>query len=76
MATAHDAPTSIAHGAHPLSGTHDPDPHDLHDSHDPHDEHGPAESATWVLVPLLIGLVIGIIVAITLGLGSTVRAII
>ena len=47
--------------------------HDAHDDHG-HDDHGHGEPEgdTWVLVPLVIGLVIGIIVVAVVGLGADV----
>lgn len=42
-----------------------------HDAHDEHG-HGAPEGDTWVLIPLVIGLVIGIIVVAAVGLGADV----
>lgn len=48
--------------------------HDTHDSHDSHDSHGHddhgAVSSTWVIPPLVIGVIIGIVLLAVLGLAT------
>jgi hypothetical protein len=52
---------------------HQPDVHGPagHDDHG-HDDHGdhPVESPTWVLAPVVVGLLIGVVLIIVLGLSS------
>lgn len=57
----HDVHDDHGHGAHG---------HDDHDDHGHGDGHHGAGGDSWVLVPLLVGLVIGIVVLAVLGLDS------
>lgn len=47
--------------------------HESTDAHDSHDDHG-SGGDSWVIAPLVIGLIIGLAIAIFFGLGSGAAA--
>lgn len=70
----HVSPAVPEPGHAPDVHGHDVHGHDDH-GHDDHDDHGdhPVESPTWVLAPVLVGLIIGVVLLIvltTIGGGS------
>ncbi|QYG90955.1 hypothetical protein HC251_02680 [Iamia sp. SCSIO 61187] len=70
---AHVSPSVPEPGHEPDAHGHGHAGHDVH-GHDDHghDDHGdhPVESPTWVLAPVVVGLLIGVVLIIVLGLSA------